>query len=87
MDYAGRMRLTHGVCDLRGIFQGIGEPEPFAADVLAQRLPGHVFHGNVGKSFEYRDVIDMDDVGMVKGRRGFGLLDEPSLAPGIGCSF
>jgi len=46
----------------------------------AERAPLHQLHDDVGRAVELADVEDGDRVGVIEGRRGARLPDQPALA-------
>jgi hypothetical protein len=49
-----------------------------------ERFSRHVLHGDEVHAVGDVDVVDGDDVGMIQGRSGLGLLHEPALPFRIG---
>jgi hypothetical protein len=81
---AGGMCFRQRIGDLDGTFQCFIEPQPLAPDHLVERFARHVFHGDEVDAVGLRDVVDVNDVGMVKSGYCLGLLYEPPLSLGIG---
>ena len=84
MDDARGVGLGQPVGDLGGVSEGFAELEPPAADKLVEGSPVDVFHDDEIQAAVGDDVVDDDDVRVIEGRGGFGLLDEPLLPLGIG---
>jgi hypothetical protein len=78
------MRLRQSVGNINAVFQGLIQPQLPPPDHLGQRFAPHVLHLDELDSIRLRDVVDVNNIGMVESRRRFGLLHEPQLAIGIG---
>ena len=87
MNDAGRVRLRQRVGDLDGILQRFIEPQPLAPDQLVERLARHVLHGDELHAVRIRDVVDVNDIGMVQSGSRLCLLHEAALPFRVGQSF
>ena len=69
--------LGQGFRDLGGVVEELRHGEGAELEQLAERLALHELHGDVGRVVHPPDVVDRDDVRVVEGRGGPGLLLEP----------
>ena len=84
MDDASGVRFGQGIGNLHGALERLPDRQSLASDQLGEGRARHVLHGNEVHALLLVDVVDVDDVGMIEGRGGLGLLDEPALAFGVG---
>jgi hypothetical protein len=63
--------------DLDGDLKGGAGGERSLVDFIPERLPFHVFHGDVGTLFALPDFVDDTDIGMRQGRGRPGFDKEP----------
>ena len=84
MDDSGRVGAGEGVGNLNRIFQRVFQGQAALADQLVERLAGDELHGNEIGAVGRADVVNVDDVGVIQGRGGLGLLHEAALALGAG---
>ena len=74
------MSLRQSLGNLRGELEQLLRRKRPLSEHLPQRLPLHVLHRNVGRSLVLADVVDSNNVGVVEGGCGAGLLLEASQA-------
>ena len=76
VDDPRRVRLREPRGDLRSDADGAPDREGLGGGKLPQRSSVHQLHRYVGRGTRLADLVDRDDVGMVQGRGGAGLLLE-----------
>ena len=87
MNDACGMCLRQRVGDLDGILQGFIQPQPLAADQLAQRFTCDILHRNELDPVRFRDVVNVNDIGVVQCGSRLGLQHESALAFRVSQSF
>src|SRR5581483_9300758 len=74
------------VGNLNGVLQSVLQGQAIFSDQLIEGLAGDELHGNEIRAVRRADVVNVDDVGVIQGRRGLGFLHEAALAFGAGGS-
>src|SRR5262249_40286439 len=70
--------------DLYGVFQSFAGREALGTDKPAERLTGNELHRDEVDPAGVIDVVNVQDVGVVQGGGGAGLLHEAAFAFGTG---
>src|SRR5438445_2918580 len=80
MNDSSGMRFRERIGDLDSIFQCFIQTQSLAPYHLVQRLARDVLHRDELDSVRFRDVVDVNNVGMVESGCCLGLLYEPPLS-------
>ncbi len=80
VDNASGVGPRDGIGDGNRDPQDFTEPHPLARDEGIERLPGHVLHDDEVDPIRGLDLVNGDDVRMIEGGGGAGLLDETAAA-------
>ena len=77
MDDAAFVRMGQSVGDLHPVADDTLRGQPVGGDERTEGLPLDMFHDDKGLALVFTDLVDGADVGMIQGRGGAGLLEEP----------
>ena len=73
------VRRLESSCRLDGDIERVLQLEWPGLDLLLQRLAFEESHGNEGLAFDFTDLVDVADVGVIEGSRRFRFSPEPRL--------
>ncbi len=87
VDDADRVRLGECVRDLDRITQNVVERQALGGNQLVEAPAGDELHGDEVRALILANLIDMDDVGVIEGRGGAGLLEKTPFSLPVGVDF
>jgi hypothetical protein len=90
-NHVGRLEITmhdsgrvgEGGGDLNRIFQSVSQGQSTLADQLVERLAGDELHGNEIRAFGRADVVNVDDIGVIRAEAALASCTKRCLRSGL----